>query len=769
MRPAVILNATAFAVGAAAATAGRRPAGRRRRPGAAGRAGQRHRGGVARGRAAWAARSRHERGAARGRRPHRRAGRLVQGAGERDPRTEARPRCTGRWRTASPSRPGWPRPGRGCAATPAPSGGSAIVLANYPNRDGRLANGVGLDTPASCVEVLRRCAPATASRRSQRTATSCPALAAGPTNDLAGSARAGAGRCRWPPTAAVRAAARRGAGRGGRAVGPPERDPHLSDGAFALACLPLGRVGGRAAAGARLPHRPGGDLPRARPRPAARLPRLLPLAAPGVRRARRRPSRQARQPRVAAGQGHGPLGELPARGRARAAAPPLPVHRQRPRRGHPGQAPRGRGHRRPPHPAPDPGGELGRAGRARGAGRRVPRGGEPRSRAASSTSASGSWSAARPWASPAISASSRRSRRRASGPPRQPPVRAQGAADPRRPARLRPVARGGPAHRPAGGAVRLPRGRGEGGDASLLRALAADLGLDWDPLGADLGGPVDRPRPAALARPRGRRVADAGRHGRAAGAAGARLVAGERPPDADWTATRGGARPAGATAAPAVASCGGREIAGLLHGLDGRRVPPGPSGAPTRGRPEVLPTGRNFYSVDTRAVPTPAAWHLGWRSAELWSTQYLQSQGACPRQVALSAWGTANMRTGGDDIAQALALLGCRPGLGRGEPPRDRRRGAAARRAGPAAGRRDLARLGLLPRRVPGADRAARRRGPGGGRARRAGGDNPLAAARRSESRRWRRPASTRPRRGGARRRASSAASPAPTGPACRR
>ena len=99
----------------------------------------------------------------------------------------------------------------------------------------------------------------------------------------------------------------------------------------------------------------------------------------------------------------------------------------------------------------------------------------------------------------------------------------------------------------------------------------------------------------------------------------------------------------------------------LLRGLDGRLVPPGPSGAPTRGRPDVLPTGRNFYSVDMRAVPTPAAWQLGWRSAELLVEQYLQEHGDWPRAVALSAWGTANMRTGGDDIAQALALIGCRP------------------------------------------------------------------------------------------------------------
>ncbi|MBP5858724.1 cobaltochelatase subunit CobN [Marivibrio halodurans] len=113
--------------------------------------------------------------------------------------------------------------------------------------------------------------------------------------------------------------------------------------------------------------------------------------------------------------------------------------------------------------------------------------------------------------------------------------------------------------------------------------------------------------------------------------------------------------------APAVDRCGPAEIAGLLTGLDGRFVAPGPSGAPTRGRPDVLPTGRNFYSVDTRTTPTPAAWTLGWKSAQLLVETHAQSHGAYPKRLALSCWGTANMRTGGDDIAQALALMGVKP------------------------------------------------------------------------------------------------------------
>ena len=89
--------------------------------------------------------------------------------------------------------------------------------------------------------------------------------------------------------------------------------------------------------------------------------------------------------------------------------------------------------------------------------------------------------------------------------------------------------------------------------------------------------------------------------------------------------------------------------------------PPGPSGAPTRGRADCLPTGRNFYSVDVRAVPTPAAWELGRRSADLLAERYFQDEGEWPKAMALTVWGTSNMRTGGDDIAQALALIGARP------------------------------------------------------------------------------------------------------------
>ncbi|MGE0257205.1 MAG: cobaltochelatase subunit CobN, partial [Alphaproteobacteria bacterium] len=140
-----------------------------------------------------------------------------------------------------------------------------------------------------------------------------------------------------------------------------------------------------------------------------------------------------------------------------------------------------------------------------------------------------------------------------------------------------------------------------------------------------------------------------------------RLVSGEQEPEPEWQRTRAVLGWIEGTLRPAVAACGPAEIASVLAGLDGRRVEPGPSGAPSRGRPDVLPTGRNFFSVDTRMVPTQAAWQLGWHSAALLIERHAQEHGNYPARLALSAWGTANMRTGGDDIAQALALIGARP------------------------------------------------------------------------------------------------------------
>ncbi len=196
-------------------------------------------------------------------------------------------------------------------------------------------------------------------------------------------------------------------------------------------------------------------------------------------------------------------------------------------------------------------------------------------------------------------------------------------------------------------------------EASLLRALAADLGLPGDPLALDLARPWTGPRPRILAADAPwRTVGDTVER---LEALALRLVAGKVKPAPDWSRTAAVLDWVETTLRPAVAGCGAAELAGLLAGLDGRLVPPGPSGAPSRGRPEVLPTGRNFFSVDTRTVPTEAAWQLGWKSAAMLVERHAQEHGSYPARVALSAWGTANMRTGGDDVAQALALLGVRP------------------------------------------------------------------------------------------------------------
>lgn len=103
------------------------------------------------------------------------------------------------------------------------------------------------------------------------------------------------------------------------------------------------------------------------------------------------------------------------------------------------------------------------------------------------------------------------------------------------------------------------------------------------------------------------------------------------------------------------------EINNFVGALECKFVPPGPSGAPTRGRLDVLPTGRNFYSIDNRAIPTRSAWDLGQQSAELLIQRYMQENGDYPKQMGVSVWGTSTMRTGGDDIAQAFALMGVRP------------------------------------------------------------------------------------------------------------
>jgi cobaltochelatase CobN len=105
----------------------------------------------------------------------------------------------------------------------------------------------------------------------------------------------------------------------------------------------------------------------------------------------------------------------------------------------------------------------------------------------------------------------------------------------------------------------------------------------------------------------------------------------------------------------------GLELDRVIAALRGRHIPAGPSGSPTRGRIDVLPTGRNFYSVDPRALPSELAWEVGRRLADTLLERHQRETGALPEMVGLVAWGTSAMRTSGDDVAEILALLGVRP------------------------------------------------------------------------------------------------------------
>ncbi len=103
------------------------------------------------------------------------------------------------------------------------------------------------------------------------------------------------------------------------------------------------------------------------------------------------------------------------------------------------------------------------------------------------------------------------------------------------------------------------------------------------------------------------------------------------------------------------------ERAALLAALDGRFVAPGPAGAPTRGRADVLPTGRNLATIDPRGVPTRSAVALAERAAAELLRRHLQDHGEWPRSLVIDVWGSASMRTGGEDLALAFVLLGARP------------------------------------------------------------------------------------------------------------
>ena len=238
--------------------------------------------------------------------------------------------------------------------------------------------------------------------------------------------------------------------------------------------------------------------------------------------------------------------------------------------------------------------------------------------------------------------------------------------------------------------LRIPRGDGRGAQSSLLRALAKAFELGFDPLDCALAEPWNGPRPHALlsisdepwritgdTRERLELFAtqlisqalDAPcRSEPAREGVSVDINAADTPPransllqEAGWTEVQAILDNLREVVAPRLDACGPAEMRGLLDALSGRFVPAGPSGAPSRGRLDVLPTGRNFYSVDVRNLPTTTAWRIGFQSANLILERHLQDHGDHLRQLGLSVWGTATMRTGGDDIAQAMALMGVRP------------------------------------------------------------------------------------------------------------
>ncbi|WP_262268301.1 cobaltochelatase subunit CobN [Microvirga yunnanensis] len=108
-------------------------------------------------------------------------------------------------------------------------------------------------------------------------------------------------------------------------------------------------------------------------------------------------------------------------------------------------------------------------------------------------------------------------------------------------------------------------------------------------------------------------------------------------------------------------ACAAGEREGLLKALDGRFVAPGPSGSPSRGQTDVLPTGRNLATLDPRAIPTRAATELGQRAAAEVVRRHLQEEGDWPRRIVMDLWASPTLRSGGEDIAHALALMGVRP------------------------------------------------------------------------------------------------------------
>ena len=236
-------------------------------------------------------------------------------------------------------------PGRGA---PHRAGARQLPDARWPARQRRRPRHAGQRRSACCARCARPAIGSTTCRPMAR-AWSRPLLA-GVTNALDGRRRTArsepALRLKTISTSSTNCLMRLDE-KSARRWGEPAADPHVVGRRFRARRAAARQCRGRHPAGARLSHRPRRQLPRSRPAAAARLSRLLCLAAPELRRACRDPPRQARQSRMAARQGAGAVGGLLPGGGARPPAPRLPVHRQRSGRRQPGQAARGGGDRRP--------------------------------------------------------------------------------------------------------------------------------------------------------------------------------------------------------------------------------------------------------------------------------------------------------------------------------------------------------------------------------------------------------------------------------------
>ncbi|MCC7367000.1 MAG: cobaltochelatase subunit CobN [Chloroflexi bacterium] len=210
---------------------------------------------------------------------------------------------------------------------------------------------------------------------------------------------------------------------------------------------------------------------------------------------------------------------------------------------------------------------------------------------------------------------------------------------------------------------------------SLRRSLADALGLPYQQLLADRGQPYTGPIPLALSRLSNTPIRGNGDLIEGLEALGHALLSQlqvadfqpstvgplvERTFPGDGVAVREALDYLTTTLVPNLDRTTD-EIGNLLRGLDGRYVPAGPSGAPTRGQANALPTGRNFYSVDPNTIPSPNAWATGVALGDALLAKYLDEEGRYPESVGIVVWGTSAMRTHGDDVAEIFHLLGVRP------------------------------------------------------------------------------------------------------------